>query len=91
MPADDFSAYDFPILQTFHADDGFDLHFRLMGEHDGRAFIINVQLSAEDERTGALLKPPDYGFAVAKLMQLLTVQLAAAGDLSPWITAARPQ
>ncbi len=68
-------------IETFHTDDGLDLHFRLMGENDGRAFIINVQLSAEDARTGTLLKPPEYGFAVAKLMQLLTVQLAAAGDL----------
>jgi hypothetical protein len=42
-----------------------------------------VQLSAEDERTGELLRPADCGSTVAKLMEFLDMQVAAAEKLDP--------
>jgi hypothetical protein len=68
-------ADDIPRIETFHTDDELSLHFRLIGEHEGRAYIVNVQLSTQDTRTGALLKPPEYGSAVAKVMTLLMAEV----------------
>lgn len=63
---------DLPRIETHHSRNGLDLHFRFMGEHDGRAFIINVQFSGEDERTGKIIRPEEYDFAVAKLLRYVT-------------------
>lgn len=68
---------DIAQIETFHTDDGLNLHFRLMGCYEGRYFNVNVQLDAEDERTGEALAPAGYGMALAKLMGLLSVQMAA--------------
>lgn len=46
-----------------------------MGQHDGRAYIVNVQLSAEDTRTGVLLEPSEYAAVVTEVMQLLATQV----------------
>lgn len=73
-----------------HNEGAGDLLFRLMGVHSGRAFIINVQLSAEDALTGSGLKPPEYGYAVSRLLQLLTVQVAATGKLALRNTSPKP-
>lgn len=62
-------------IETFHTEGGRSLHFRLMGQHDGRAYIVNVQLSAEDTRTGVLLEPSEYAAVVTEVMQLLATQV----------------
>ena len=62
-----------------------------MGEHKGHAFIVNVQLSAEDERSGALIAPPEYGSVNVKLMRDLSTQLARYSGTGDRITAAQTQ
>lgn len=61
-------------LETFHSRGGADLHFRYIGEVDGRPFIVNVQFPADQEPDGKLLQPEEQEFIVAKIMALVMPQ-----------------
>lgn len=64
------------MIETYHTDGGLSLHFRFLGEHEGSAYIVNVKFPADDARTGARLKPSEYGRAVAELLQHLAAEAA---------------
>jgi hypothetical protein len=68
-------ASDFITMEAFHSEDGMDLHFRFMGEHRGQNFIVNVQLSAEDECMARPLGPAEYEFVISRLMLFLAANV----------------
>lgn len=63
-------------LETFRSRDGADLHFRYIGEVDGRSCIVNVQFPAAQDPSGRLFQPEEHGFIVAKIMALVMTQSA---------------
>lgn len=62
---------DLPVIETHHTEGGLSLHYRFMGLHAGRAYIVNVQFSADDEQTAKVLTAAEQARYVAELMQLL--------------------
>lgn len=59
---------------TFHSADGSELHFRYVGRHRGRHFIVNVKIPAIQDDTGARLGGGEYGSAVADVLEAVLEQ-----------------
>lgn len=59
---------------TFHSPDGSELHFRYVGCHGGRHFVVNVKIPAIQDDTGARLSCDEYGSAVADVLKAVIEQ-----------------
>jgi hypothetical protein len=65
--------YEFTIM-TFHREIESELHFRFVGELEGRCFIVNVQFPALHEVTGERLKPQEYDIGITQILKFVIAQ-----------------
>lgn len=79
---------DRPMVRMFHDPDGSELHFRYIGLHEGRHFIVNVQMPVAHESTGERLNPDEYRSVVANVLQ--AVMQATGSDEGSSSFAAPP-
>ena len=62
------------FTRSFHNADKSELHFRFVGRHDGRHFVVNVQIPAIRDDTGEQLSGDEYSFAVADVLEAVLAQ-----------------
>lgn len=62
------------LTRSFHNADESELHFRYVGRQDGRHFVVNVQIPAIRNDTGARLSRNEYSVAVADVLEAVLAQ-----------------
>ena len=57
--------------ENLHSPNDLDLHFRFTGVAKDREFVVNLQCSSLHQRTGEPLRPEEYDFMAAKVLELV--------------------
>lgn len=64
------------VVSALHPGNGDELHFRYIGQAKGREFVVNLQCSAADTLQGERLRPEEYDFLVAKILEVILANIA---------------
>lgn len=79
--ADGATMQEAPLVRTFHSADGSELHFRYVGRHEGRHFVVNVRLPLAREGTSDRLNPEQYRSAITNVLDAVIAQVNDTGEL----------